>query len=643
MTKQPIGALIFALAVAMAPLLFELPPWAVLWSLIAWSYILLRHKYNWPQPSHIVRLLLFCLGVVAVLLSSGMRFDGGDFITLLAVMAGIKPLEVQSYRDSMVTVFLACFLTITSLFVFESLAMTLYLFVSVWVTTGVLVHINDPNTELRQHFRLSARLILVAIPLMLLLFLLFPRLSGSFWGTPWSRQAHSGFSNTLRIGDVSRLALNNTPAFSASFTSSLPRTSQLYWRGIVFQRFDGRNWSPASVPQPRQTQIQGTEKAQYTIMLEPHGYRTLFALDLPLTAHGVATVYEDQTLHTRLPVRQRFNYNLTSILDAQEVPIQEASPLTLKLPPGKNPQAVALGKLWAEEFVEPRARMQAGLQYFKEHDFSYTLQPGTLGTDSIDDFLFQSRKGFCEHYAASYAVLMRAAGIPARIVGGYQGGRWNGVGKFFTIRQSDAHVWCELWFEREGWVRVDPTFVVAPERFDQVRTQETMTGGQQPGQNWLQTDWISMVTMTWEAVNIRWNMWFMGFSAEDQIALLQKMGLSLGRQGGWLLVMVLPSLFILSLLVLRWIKRRLRRAAPRDQVQELYTQFLQKTARAGLAKLPHQGPLDYAAFLRQNAPKLHEEVEEITRLYIELRYRRQREEKSIQQLRHCVQNFQPHP
>nr|WP_320012714.1 DUF3488 and transglutaminase-like domain-containing protein [uncultured Desulfobulbus sp.] len=639
MTRQPTGPLILALFVAIAPLLLQLPGWATLWSLLLWSYVLLQPQYNWPQPGRKIRFFLFCLGAIAVVLSSGMRFGGTDFVTLLAVMAGIKPLEVQTRRDSMVTVFLACFLTITSLLVFENLAMTLYLFVSVWVTTGVLIHVNDPKARVKEHFRLSARLVLMAVPLMVLLFFLFPRLSGSYLGTPFARQGHSGFSTILRIGDVSRIALSDTSAFSASFSSKIPKSSQLYWRGIVFQRFDGRSWSPLPGTNARQSRLQGVDKVQYTIMLEPHGYNTLFALDLPFTVNGVATIQDDHTLRTRFPVRQRFSYSAVSLVDARETTRQEASPLTLALPAGKNPLTVALGQQWAKEFVQPKKRMEAGLRYLQENGFRYTLQPGNSGTDPIDHFLFTSRKGFCEHFAASYAVLMRAAGIPTRIVGGYQGGRWNSVGKFFTVRQSDAHVWCELWFEREGWVRVDPTAVVAPERIEEALAQDTTTGNQNTMKHWFQKNWIEMITMTWEAINIRWDMWFMGFSAEDQLALLRKLGLSLGRQAGFILVMVLPSLFIFFLLGFRFLRRLLRRPVPQDKAQQLYTRFLYKTARAGYPKPPHLGPLDYWAYLAEEIPAMAQEVEKITRMYIALRYRGKTSDDEVAALGQYVKNF----
>lgn len=645
MPKQPLVPLILALGVAIAPLVFQIPPWAVFWCTIAWAFVLIRQRHNRPPVSRTLRILVSVLGLAAVLISAGLRFDGSDFIALLAVMAGIKPLEVNSRRDSMITVFLAYFLTVTSLFVFENLAMTLYLFVSVWVTTGVLIHVNEPEGAMGGQLRLSGRLVLVAIPLMAMLFLLFPRVSGSFWGTPWARQGRSGFSGVMRIGDVSRLTQVDEPAFSVSFDSAVPNVNQLYWRGIVFQRFDGRTWQPARGAKARRQSIAGDNLARYTVILEPHGYRHLFALDLPATANPVATIMEDHTLVTRRPVRQRFSYGATSFLEYRQTSVDLPDPTTLELPAGRNPRTIALGQQLARQYATPREIVDAGLAFFRENGFTYTLRPDRLGPDAIDDFLFTSRKGFCEHFAAGFAVLMRAAGLPARIVGGYQGGRWNALGGFFTVRQSDAHVWCELWMQEKGWVRVDPTFVVAPERIDH-GLEQALAEAWLPGflsrndDEWL-TRWMDMMQMTWEAVNIRWNMWFMGFSAEDQLALMKRLGISMGRQGGWIVVMILPSLFIVVFILTGRLARRARKPSFEDRALKIYSRFLKKTARAGLPKAPHQGPLAYAGWVSRKAPELKGDVERITGLYIGLRYGREAGNFALKQLHGLVRRFRP--
>ncbi|MBR9984358.1 MAG: DUF3488 domain-containing transglutaminase family protein [Desulfosarcina sp.] len=645
MQRQPIRPLLLALAVAMAPLVLQLPWWTVAWCSVSWGYLILRDRCGWPVASRGVRLTIFIVGMTAVLMFAGLRFDGGDFITLLAVMAGIKPLEVRSRRDSMVTVFLAYFLTITSLFVFENLSMTIYLFVSVWTTTGVLIHVNDPTGPLGRQLKLSARLILVAVPLTGLLFLLFPRLSGSFWGSPWAGQSRSGFSSNLRIGDVSRLVLVDEPAFSVTFDSPVPDAHRRYWRGIVFERFDGTGWYPASRQAARRGSIGGTDLSRYTVILEPHGQRNLFVLDLPVTANAVATIMDDHTLTARRPIWQRFRYGAASFLNAMPHSADEPDDANLQLPSDRNPQTVALARRWARTHAGSDGLVAAALAFFKENGFSYTLQPDRLGIHAVDDFLFVSRKGFCEHFATAFTVLMRAAGVPTRIVGGYQGGRWNALGDFLTVRHSDAHVWCEVWQTGRGWVRVDPTFAVAPDRIDagieRALAGETLLWFLGRSRDDLLSGLTETVSQTWEAVNTRWDMWFMGFSAEDQIALLRRIGIFAGRRSGWLLFMALPPLFIAGMILLGRLRKKANPKPLEDNVLRIYERFLDKMASAGIPKPLHQGPLDYGRLLMERHPALERDVDAIIGCYIDLRYGHECDADALKAFRLRVRRFKP--
>jgi len=560
------------------------------------------------------------------------------------VMAGIKPLEIRSHRDSMVTILLAYFLTITSLFVFENLSMTLYLFVSVWVTTGVLIHVNAPDGHIRRQMRLAARLVLTAIPLMALLFLLFPRVSGSFWGSPWARQGRSGFANTMRIGDISRLVMVDAPAFTVSFDGRPPQADLLYWRGIVFQRFDGRTWHPARRTTARRNRVRGMALSSYAVILEPHGHRHLFALDLPSTVTPVAVIQADHTVLARRTVRQRFHYGASSILEYRQTTVQAPGPDSLQLPLNRNPRTIALGRQWAQAIDAPGELVERALGYFRDNGFTYTLQPDRLGADAVDDFLLTSRKGFCEHFATAFGVLMRAAGVPTRLVGGYQGGKWNPVGEFLTVRHSDAHVWCEVWLADQGWVRIDPTVEVAPDRIDagieNAIRQEGLPGFLRRSGKGL-ARWRDTISQTWEAINIRWDLWFMGFSAEDQMAMLARLGLSLGRRGGWLLLLIVPPAFIAATILIRRLLVSRRRRPPADAALTYYHRFLTKMNRIGLPKAPHQGALDYARLIGRRHPRLRPDVDVITQRYIGLRYGHDGGSQALKALALAVRRFRP--
>ena len=263
----------------------------------------------------------------------------------------------------------------------------------------------------------------------------------------------------------------------------------------------------------------------------------------------------------------------------------------------------------------------------------------------MDDFLFASRKGFCEHFAAGFAVLMRAAGVPTRLVGGYQGGRWNTYGGFLTVRHSDAHVWCEVWMAHRGWVRVDPTFVVAPERIDVgiegAFDPEGLLAFLGSSQASLMTRWAGTLHQAWEAANTRWNMWFMGFSADDQLSLLKQMGFSVGRRGGWLLFMVLPTLFIVVVVLTGRLRKQIRRRPPDDRALKIYGRFLRKMERIGMPKAPHQGPLDYGRSVAQRHPVLKREVAGIVDGYIGLRYGRKGGVDALNAFRLQVRRFNP--
>jgi transglutaminase-like putative cysteine protease len=630
----------------MAPLVLQVPFWAVVWCAVCWGYLLVRDRRGWPRPSRGVWHAIFFTALAIVLMAAGMRFDGGDFITLLVVMAGLKPLEVDNRRDCMVTLFLGYFLTITSLFVFENLSMTLYLFVSVWVTTGVLIHVNDPTGAIRRQMRLSARLMVTAIPLMAVLFLLFPRLSGSYWGSPWSRHNRSGFSSTMRIGDVSQLVLVDEPAFSVSFDTTIPRADQRYWRGIVFQRFDGRAWHPDRNQAIRRNNLSGDTLSRYTVVLEPHGHRHLFVLDLPVAVNPVATIMQDHTLVARRPIRQRFHYGAASFLSYHSSGNDTPGDDFLQLPTNRNPRALALGKQWRRELNSPERRVARALNFFRQKEFVYTLQPDRLGVDSIDDFLFVSRSGFCEHYAAAFAVLMRAAGVPCRIVGGYQGGKWNAVGEFLSVRHSDAHAWCEVRLAGRGWVRVDPTAVVAPERIES-GIEGALSGQWLPEflsrsrDAWL-ANWAGQIQLTWEAVNTRWNMWFMGFAIEDQLALFKHLGLSAGRRAGWVLLALTPPVFVIVVVLIGRLRARTSKQPPADESLIVWDRFLKKMMRIGIVKASHQGPLDFARSAADQYPALEQEVAEIVGRYIGLRYGQNNGNRDLDTFRHSVRRFKPH-
>ncbi len=642
-----VPALIGALTVAILPHVLRLPLWIVGWCAGLWGYGALAARYGWRRPGRGLRTGLTLAGIFGVMVSFGHTLGGEAFGGLLAVMAGLKPLEMTTHRDRMVTAFMAYFIVITALFAYENLAMTLYMGLSVLATTAVLIRLNHPGGTLRSHLRLSGVIMAQALPLTIILFLLFPRIQGSLWGVPRDSQATSGFSDTLSPGRISRMVQSDEIAFHARFQEEVPLRRQLYWRGIVFYDFNGRDWQWRLRAPVDMDDLSGTDPATYAIGLEPHQDRWLFALDLPAEAPDIARLFPDYTLMRRGKVRRKIHYRLTSLMTYNTGPVhlrdREAA---LALPEGGNPRSRALARRWAEEAEGPQEIVDAALRMIREEQFVYTLSPPPLGEDVIDGFLFDTRRGYCEHYASSFAFLMRAAGVPARVVGGYQGGTRNRYGNYIIVRQSDAHAWVEVWLEGEGWVRTDPTAAVAPNRIEQ-GVAAALSPGEAP-------DFLSggrfrdavplwqAIGDGWDAVNIQWDMWFAGYAFEQQRSLLQKIGIDLRSWKGSVGAL-LAAMALIALVALGFGLRLFRKpSAAEDPVREIYDRFCRKLARVGLSRLSHQGPTAYAEAIGARRPDLEASIRDITERYVRLRYGAgEVDETVLERFRQQVRRFQP--
>jgi transglutaminase-like putative cysteine protease len=612
--------IVAALVVSILPHTLRLPAWIALWCVLIWGYQLLLTRVSWPQPGRGVRLLLAAAGILGLLSTYSFRLGPNAFLGLLAVMAALKPFEIRTHRDRMITLFLAYFIVITSLFQSESLAVTLYMFVSVLVTTGVLIRINDPAGSLKGDLRLAAVIMAQALPLMAILFLLFPRIQGSLVGLPRpAAGARTGFSERLSPGSISRLVQTDEVAFRAEFEGERPGAGHLYWRGIVFHRFDGRTWRRmADVPEI-EGRPGGESRISYTIALEPHDRKWLFALDRPAGRPKWSRMYADFTIRNHRPVNRKKYYPMTAVTRPGKGPrwgVEEA----LQLPPAGNPRSRGLAKQLAKGASGAQDVVKRGLEWLREKDFRYTLRPPTLGEDPVDDFLFDSRRGYCEHYASAYAFLMRAAGVSARIVGGYQGGSVNPYGDYFIIRQSDAHAWVEVWDKSRGWVRVDPTAAVAPERITG-GAAAALPEGEWPGSR--QTGlagWLENLRLGWDAVSTRWEAWFSGYSQLEQRALLKRLGIPLKSWKGPAVILLLVFGGIFLVVALYALFQLKPAASEKDRVRQCYGKFCKKLARAGIRRRSDQGPASLAADIHRLRPDIAAEAEEILGLYIRLRY-----------------------
>jgi transglutaminase-like putative cysteine protease len=584
--------------------------------------------------------------VSAVYVSFGTLFGRSSGIALLVVLAGMKLMESRGLRDAYVLSSLGFFLVITNFLYSQSILTGVYMLAVVLLMTANLIAFSTASGELasRARMRMAAGMLMQAAPIMLILFFLFPRLPGPLWGLP--RDAHdavSGLSETMSPGRISRLSLSDAVAFRVSFQSAAPAPSQLYWRGPVMWHTDGRQWrsgQPARSWRAQYVELQGAP-VDYTITMEPHQQSWLFALEIPTTIPRGAQMTQDFQLRMPKPIETRMRYEVRSFPEARlsRVSIEEQA-AALALPAGMHPRARALALAWREELGDDEAVVARALAYFGSQPFVYTLTPPLLRNDPVDEFLFETLSGFCENYASSFAVLMRAAGIPARIVTGYQGGELNPLGEYLIVRQRDAHAWTEVWLENRGWVRVDPTGAVSPNRI-----QLGMDAAIPPTMGPAGLDLASKGPLweTWrrwrygiDAIKTGWNEWVLGYGPSRQRELLARFGVDAGNLSSLTMgMLVIVGAMLASLAAwLAW-----RRPPPVDPVLGVYRRYCAKLARAGVSRRTWEGPLDFAARVVSARPLLHEPVERITAMYVGLRYAD--DQVSISDFKRAVNAFRP--
>lgn len=642
--------LIFALCFAMLPHLFNQPPWVVTMAALAMGWRALAHWGRMPMPGRWLLVLLTLVATGLVVTQYGTLFGRDAGVALLILMTGLKLLETRGFRDAMLGIFLGYFVVITNFFYSQEIPLALYMVAAVFATTAALVRLNagDGAQPWRESLSLAGLMLAQALPLMIILFLLFPRLPGPLWGMPQDESAGiTGLSDSMSPGSISDLLQSDAPAFRVSFAGDIPDQNLRYWRGPVFWEYDGRTWRfgrdrGEAPPQP--VAIDEDDTFTYTVNLEPHDGRWLLALDIPLTTPQDARMTADHDLVSRRPVRSLIQYSVSSLPDLPLEPVlsDRRRSAALALPDDTAPRARALAQGWREAHEEDGALVGAALSYFNQEPFFYTLSPPRLPRDPVDQFLFESRAGFCEHYASAFVVLMRAAGIPARVVTGYQGGEYNRMGDYLLIRQSDAHAWAEVWLEDRGWVRVDPTAAVAPERIEQgVRAALSDDAGL-PDYMLRSLDWgaIRLQFELWrDSLDYYWSGWVLAFGPERQAELLERLGLGrLDWRGMITLMVVLIGLVVLVFAAIFLWRNRLPVADPLSLV---YRRFCRRLGRWGLTRSAHEPPMAFAQRVGRERPDLAEPVMAFTQEYVALRYGSRPDPERFRRLRRLLREVRP--
>lgn len=590
-----VGWTVAALLLAALPHLLAMPPLLALLVALACAWRLLAAYQGWKLPPGWLRLIITLLALFLLFSTHGGLWGRRAATGLLCLMLGMKMLELGRIRDLRMVASVALFLVAAQFLFNQRLIHVAYLFASMLVTFTALQYIQrlamgmDSRPRLHRHLlRSSGAMVLAALPIALVLFLAFPRLSQPLWGLPdGALDEKTGLSDSMTPGSIAELQIDSSPAFRAEFSGSPPPQSERYWRGPVFWNYDGHTWTRAHGPShaPAAPVDEGSNDYQYSIQLEPHERRWLFALDYPTRVPDNARISQDFQITHQQPVTTLLHYSMRSNPDFIDMPVldERLRRLALQLPEGRNPRTNAMAQDLRARFDQDEALIDHVLQWLHEEPFYYSLASAPLGRNGVDEFLFDLRVGYCEYYASAFAVLMRQAGIPARIATGYLGGYWQPGGNYLLLRHADAHAWVEVWLEGRGWTRVDPTAAVSSERI------ERGLAGTGPA-HWRAT-WLRGLQNRYDRLQHLWNAWVLNFDAQRQALMLR--GLGLPELPPVRLALLMTALLSAMVGAMAWLWLR-----PADRnlgaVERAWRKLQRRAGRQGLAARPAETPMQWA-------------------------------------------------
>ncbi|OAI58475.1 transglutaminase [Ralstonia solanacearum] len=634
LTHREHGWLLALLALVLAPLLRGLPlvTCSVFGVLLLWRTWLWVRRAPLPNKWLLGMIGVAVLGItLALALRTGGNIGRDLSVAVLGAFLVLKLMESHTVRNGILVTQLCCFLLLSQTLFDQPPWMAATLVASATLLLYHWMLLLHPQARTRLSVaRTLLRLVLTGLPCAAMLFLLFPRLDHPLWRLPQSTEtATSGLTDRMAPGSIGQLILSDDLAFRADFNGVPPPPEARYWRGIVLWRFDGQAWTasafrqraePAGVPNSADAQHDAGPLVEYNITLEPTRRHWFFALDRGVSIDaldGLRRSIDAEFLSVQ-PLDQRIRYHARSRLpgvgasaDAQALDrLTEQSALVL--PPG-NPQARALAEQWAG--LAPAERVAAALKLFSGAPFAYTLEPEPLQGEQIDDFLFRTRRGFCEHYAGSFVFLMRAAGVPARVVVGYQGGEVNAVSGDIIVRQSDAHAWAEVWLQGRGWVRVDPTAAVAPQRVAR-GLAGAVPASEFRSRRVEEPAWLRSVRWGLDSLVSGWNRWVLGYDRARQARLFAWLGLDAADPRA--VLWGVSALFLLAALPLLWQQRRPRP----DPVLAQWQRVCDRLARHGCVRGAAEGPMAYAERAAARFPQAADALRGIAAGYVALRYGR---------------------
>ena len=596
---------------ATMPLFYFLPTWVSLWCLFLSTLQITDLLKKIPN---FAGSLLALIGLTALIATSNSHYSLDFCVALLATMTAVKPIEARTSRDQAVTLCMAYFITLTSLWYSNMLSVAFYSLLSIILTTTSLGYVNNAFTSFSNSAKLSSRILLQSLPFALVLFIAFPRLNGSLWGLNVSGDTASGFSDSLSMGEVSKISKDDSTAFRVEFISRPP--IQMYWKGIIFSFFDGKNWRQYGESSLLNQARTGKNPIEYEIVLEPHGKKWLFSLDLPQTAPTGAKQTTDGVLISDRPITERKMYKVTSVSTKSDLITRSSRRINTRIPRRSNPKTQELVMSWKAQGLRGEDIIKEAQKFLTSKDFKYSLEPPLVKGQFIDDFLFRTKQGYCEHFASAFTYMMRVAKLPARIVGGYLGGEVNG--NYTIVRQADAHVWSEVWLNKYGWIRVDPTVGVAGA--NTISKNLTQASQQQRQNQDLFTKYFKVIGLKIDAVNFAWDKWVLGYDREQQENILNSLGLAGKYFTTSSIIFGLLALSLIVGLLASYLFNSAGRKNTLDNIGKNYEKLIKKFTKKGLEKPPGMGPKNYQLELETSFPELKQSIESIMELYIKLRF-----------------------
>lgn len=651
---------IICLFALVAPHAVRLPFWVLGVYLLAVGWRWQVYRGRWSFPRRKLKLAMIVSSFVGIYFSYGSFIGLEPTVALLLTAFALKFTELAHRQDAYVLIFLGYFVCLTEFLFSQDLLMTFYSLLCVTLLTTTLVALHQPGQHQfnRRTIRLAFVMLLQALPLMVVLFFLFPRI-GPLWKMPTSSHTGTtGMSDFMKPGDIASLTQSDEVAFRVKFEGEIPPSSDLYWRGLVMSKLENGAWStlglysvPAKEARPQAVSTTG-DPLIYSVIMEPTNQQWLYGLRYAISSTPGVMATSDFRLISPTPVEVEYIYRARSWTGAELEPklSEWRRKIETRLPPNANPRSRAFALEMRDAVESDAAFMSLIMNKFTTETYVYTLKPGQLlGRDAIDQFLFESRRGFCEHYASAFVFMMRAAGIPARVVAGYQGGEVNPVNKTVIVHQFDAHAWAEVWIKGRGWVRADPTAAVSPTRIEMGLEEAMESEGSFLSEmplspvRYRSVALLNELRLRYDALTYGWQSWVVGFDSGQQMQLLHRVFGEISARtfmaafiGSWALVLIPVAISLF----------RGKDTFPMSPADKYYRMFCHRLSLIGLKRVSGEAPGDFARRVVAAIPEESEQVWNITSLYARMAYEtgadgNRNDQNALEELIRAVSKFKP--